>query len=839
MLTSTKILFILVWLGVCGLALAQDPNNAYWSDKFGYPSLTGLSSDVQRGPVHAVYNDTAYMLCIQCEFGQSVYGDLIKFDGKNILPFRPNSPNVQGVVYCMSIDSAGVIYIGGDFDSVDGKSIKNLARWYNNEWTGMGIGPNASVHAMACSNKEVFISGPFDSIDQKKTGGLVRWDGSQFYSLDTLIIGESISKMVVLDSLMFAQGMIRFSNSNQRYIQMIWDGVAHRGISARGMDGRVTDMDVVGSDLYVCGSFDSIEGIYAPLIAKFNGVTWSRVGSMVPKPKFQAGASYIEKMEFGNGNIYCTGHTIIDGTDTLENQYKFDGTRWLQGAPIMKSSFMDLNGKALIRSPYIYLTDSTFLFTGLANFEDPFIHPFQDTSQHGINPQNEGPVYLASDAQNLYVRYVHSVGGTILTDYEYAVWNGGAWSVSTINDSVKVATPVLTGSGGDMFLHGHFQTFGKDKRKTSMLARWDGQVWHMYYDSAFNNRYKQEQLNFAKVYVMNKDFIYAIGADNSLHQRGLFRWRDNAWNEVTFPEEITQTPEMYAFDDTIIYFMVPMSVSTSAGPYYTFNIYKWDSHTLTNLTEYFRPSKGAVGDTVGADAYVMMAHKGKLYVGGYFSHFGDTISHNIIFFDGMNWRSMGDGCMFDDPYTYLQGVSGHIGVNNIVGYGSDVIAAGQFSGPAKLRTNSIARWDGSNWFTLGSGVIQDKGYVRDQLGEVRGMTLLDNNLYVVGEFTRAGGKIAHQISYFSLPPIQGRVENQEQSTHELVVYPNPSNGVFTFNTPDIGNIIITDLLGRIVWQGIAERGSTRVDCSGLPEGYYVVTVQYSNGVIHKGKFILR
>ena len=86
---------------------------------------------------------------------------------------------------------------------------------------------------------------------------------------------------------------------------------------------------------------------------------------------------------------------------------------------------------------------------------------------------------------------------------------------------------------------------------------------------------------------------------------------------------------------------------------------------------------------VGGYVYTMFVYQGALIVGGGFNAAGGIEARNIARWDGTHWTSLGTG---------LDG-----GVYALGSYGGDLIAGGYFS-------RGIARWDGSAWLPLGSGL---------------------------------------------------------------------------------------------------------------------------------------
>src|SRR5439155_16121734 len=130
------------------------------------------------------------------------------------------------------------------------------------------------------------------------------------------------------------------------------------------------------------------------------------------------------------------------------------------------------------------------------------------------------------------------------------------------------------------------------------------------------------------------------------------------------------------------------------------------------------PSVNALG-VLGAD----------LYAGGYFMTATNTGGAMVTTFftakwNGSSWSPVGLGMGADagqHPYAYAMAV---LGTNLYVGGG---FVRATNSGGAPVTVNHIAKWDGTTWSALGSGLDNT----------VFAMAVLGTNLYVGGGFTRA------------------------------------------------------------------------------------------------------
>src|SRR5438046_5484184 len=71
-----------------------------------------------------------------------------------------------------------------------------------------------------------------------------------------------------------------------------------------------------------------------------------------------------------------------------------------------------------------------------------------------------------------------------------------------------------------------------------------------------------------------------------------------------------------------------------------------------------------------------------------------------------------------------------------VGTNGDVYVGGAFTNAGGITVNRIARWNGSAWTSLGSGVS----------GPVNALVVQGTNLYAAGGFTNAGGITATNLA---------------------------------------------------------------------------------------------
>jgi cyclophilin family peptidyl-prolyl cis-trans isomerase len=83
----------------------------------------------------------------------------------------------------------------------------------------------------------------------------------------------------------------------------------------------------------------------------------------------------------------------------------------------------------------------------------------------------------------------------------------------------------------------------------------------------------------------------------------------------------------------------------------------------------------------------------------------------------------------------------------------------------------------------------------------------------------------------------GIVENSTQS--EVVIYPNPSSGQFTFADMEVGNTIeVFDLAGRVVYTQTANNAICTVNLSTFNAGVYFYSIRKDNERVQQGKLVI-
>lgn len=200
----------------------------------------------------------------------------------------------------------GKVYLGGDFRSVGGASVRNLASWDpgSDTWDDVGNGINGQVFGIAANGSDLYVAGRFLGAGSQLTSrNISKWNGTEWSDL-----GGGLSEVVWTvgtygNSLLVGGDFDSAGGEAAQYLARwdfgteTWDNL-NGGVSK---DFLPTINAIVTSDnlLYVGGYFDSIAGVEALNVGRFDGSSWSPLGSGVD--------NFVFAMAADAGKLYVAG----------------------------------------------------------------------------------------------------------------------------------------------------------------------------------------------------------------------------------------------------------------------------------------------------------------------------------------------------------------------------------------------------------------------------------------------------------------------------------------------------------------------------------------------------
>ena len=149
---------------------------------------------------------------------------------------------------------------------------------------------------------------------------------------------------------------------------------------------------------------------------------------------------------------------------------------------------------------------------------------------------------------------------------------------------------------------------------------------------------------------------------------------------------------------------------------------------LAGQTPSWSPEFATAG--LGGTVFKFATYQNELYAAGeWFAAKGGLI-RGIARFDGTNWRPLSTGIdLVNYSYPYLGPW-----VRAMTVYNGELIIAGIFDRAGGVPANYIARWDGTTFRPLGGGLL-----LSYDEADIRGLAVFNNELYAGGHFDSAGG----------------------------------------------------------------------------------------------------
>jgi len=366
----------------------------------------------------------------------------------------------------------------------------------------------------------------------------------------------------------------------------------------------------------------------------------------------------------------------------------------------------------------------------------------------------------------------------------------------------------------------------------------------------------------ARAIVRFNDTIYAGGISPSLR---LSKWNGTAWDTTgLFANQPVWSMHVYNGE------LYVGGHFTSIGGVASNGLAKYDGTTWTDISGFPFSYCYAIS--------AITSYNGELYVGG---SFGDSASNvmNIARWDGTQWRGVGGGF--------------HGGMDEVSSFeifNNELYIGGAFTAASGNAGNYITKWNGSVLSDVGGGVIG----VGSGNGQIFDLNTFNNSLYAVGYFCYAGGIFTSYIAKwdgtdwcslgdtFNIPIscvstlnsdlfigggwwilgndticgfakwIGGNftancgnttgINDQIQQNSEVVLYPNPATSVVTFEFtgfPESRSIIIYDQIGREVWRRETTENLVSFIVNEFSAGMYFYRIEQTEQVVATGKLLIQ
>jgi len=662
----------------------------------------------------------------------------------------------------------GNLYIAGY-----GSTSPTLKMWDGGQWSTIGTITNSSgaagVYDLAFVGNELYAAGMFTQVNGVAANGLAQWNGSSWTAVS---FSGSALGLAVSGNNLYVGG--EFTNLDSGGVMMtnigMWDGSAWHalgnglGMANSGYVRALVASEGVAKAIYAGGNFTNSGPQAAANLAVWSGSSWTAVGGGVN--------GIVNGLVLNGGTLYAAGNFTQAGSVPANYVAAWNGANWsalssgLSAAAnsiaafnnlicmagsfataggIAVSNFAVWNGTSwsaeggLSASGLRVVATSTNVFVGgtFASANGVTVNGITSWDGAQWNPIGTpgrmngvgGFVFaLATDETNWFAGGIFNYAG-LVTASNIARFDGTNWhpmGIGVYPSGGTTSVNAIATSNNNVYVGGSFDYAGEALARN--IAQWDGTNW---YGLALGPGGAVASVT------VRPDGVYAAGAqlNNGVYNDPfLSRWDGTNWNGV-LAYNPTNTFEAFYINDPHIGMDTVAFQGTNifVGGHFTI---AWHDPTLTYITNCsnimrFDGTYGQIMRT-GLDSNVLtMAVLGtNLYVGGLFATADFTPASRIAMWDGSNWHSVGGG------------VVGNGTVSALTTIGNDLYAAGSFTNMGGVPANLIAKWDGTNWSALGSGIS----------GRSAGVDCLaagGSDLFAGGYFRAAGISSAYDISHWN------------------------------------------------------------------------------------------
>jgi trimeric autotransporter adhesin len=169
----------------------------------------------------------------------------------------------------------------GDFISVNGQAIADVAIYDGSTWRGAGQGTSRWIVAATEFAGDLVVGGRFPSIDGVPAANVARWDGEAWWPLGAGLNGI-VSDLTAYEDMLVVVGDFTEAGGQPAANVALWDGDAWWPLDG-GTDDVVEAVCVYDGDLYLGGSFRNAGGVPSSHIARWHRYDVTAAGFGTPR----------------------------------------------------------------------------------------------------------------------------------------------------------------------------------------------------------------------------------------------------------------------------------------------------------------------------------------------------------------------------------------------------------------------------------------------------------------------------------------------------------------------------------------------------------------------------
>ena len=784
-------------------------------------------------------------------FNGASRGRIVRLNVDGTLDNSFNSVGANNIIYTTSIQSDGKIIIGGDFTSYNGTAINRIAR-INIDGTldlsfNPGIGANTNIRSTSVqSDGKIIIGGEFISYNGAAINRIARLnvdgtlDGS--FNPGTGANSAVLNTSIQSDGKVIISGWFTFLNgtSRNRIARMNTDGTLDSSFNpgTGASDWVLTTSIQNNGKIIIGGDFTYYNSTARNRIARLNtdgtlDVSFDPVigaDITVYTTSIQSDGKIIIGGDFTsyNGTVR-KGIARINTDGTLDNSFNPLGGATNPGgganSSTVRTSSIQTNGKIIIGGSFTFYNITSRNQIALLNTDATLDLTFNpgtgaDNIVYTTSIQSDGKIIVGGlftvcngAARNGICRL--NVDGTLDLSF-----NPGTGVIYSAGPSSSVKT-ISIQSDGKIIIGGAFDNYNGTVRNGIARLNVDGSL-----DSTFNpvvitggSIYTTCLQSDGKIIIGGWFTFNSSSSTNRIARLNSDGSFDGTFNVGTGANNVVETISIQSEGKIII-----------GGSFTTYNgtarnrIARLNGNGTLDFS--FNPGSGASNTILTTS----IQNDKKIIIGGSFTSFDGTARNRIA-------RLNIDGTL-DSTFNVGTGASTIVSTISLQ-IDEKIIIGGYFNTYNGNSRKGIARLDVDGTLDLtfnpGTGAT-NLSPINFSINSTSIQS--DGKILIGGYFTSYNGTGRNRVAR-----INGGVSlsNSNFEKRTVVIYPNPSNGVFHINTSNISGtkkIDIYTVLGKKIFSTSFSENESNIDLLGKTKGVYLYRVSNMDGDVKNGKLVL-
>lgn len=374
----------------------------------------------------------------------------------------------------------GDLIAGGHFTSAGNTNARYAARWNGSVWSTLGSGPQFQVFGFAeGQNGNLLAAGEFWNVGGNGASPVAEWNGASWTGFGSGFgdIGARSLAFLPGGDLVAAGQLLHIGQAS--YIAR-WNGSVWSPLST-GMNAPVQAFAALpNGEVVAGGDFEGAGGVVATKIARWTGAAWAALGtgmrgSVIPGQPTRVYAL----VTLPNGDLVAGGQFATAGGVIANCIARWNGTTWsplgtgLSGPwPVVYALAVLPNGDLLAGGQFLAAGGTAA--NNLARWDGTSWSAFGGgtSSTLPLTPGQVEALLVEPDGSVIVCGGFNTVGNTPAN--HIARWDGVAWSaLGSGTDMALYALARLP--NGHLVAGGAMNTVGG--ANIFRIARWDGSVW--------------------------------------------------------------------------------------------------------------------------------------------------------------------------------------------------------------------------------------------------------------------------------------------------------------------------------------------------------------------------